>query len=480
MERLFGSRRLTVFILSVIYVGLFLILYAVSVRTAAIAVICFAIILLLEPWTKFAKRFFRINRLPAVIMGLVFLFLFVAMVVVFLVPVVVREATNFYSTVLDFFPSDRDTPISIFEINTNIDRIVMDENFIQRLSGEERERLVDLRAELKAYYQSVYGMDKEHVPIPVEQLKDALQERGFLLIAIGNAYTEVEARHDEVLEITREFLSEKNAATLTERLIEQATVVPSKEIWRDVVESIMPKTIEEGTRTQILDTVRRGLLEFQMWFRDYSRRLLEQIPTFLSSLGAILFFVVLGTVYFSYYFPSFKRFTPHLYPKSSRSEAVPFLKDTYKNLERFVTSIVLVSIFVGIVVAILIRLLGLPYSLLMGFWATITNMIPIVGVVFEIIPLILLAVSARSLVVFIGLLIALLVIHTAAFIIFLKLMRGYTRINPVIMIFAIIFFGQVLGVAGAFVAVPATIIIKQFWDHFISPWFERGKGEEVS
>jgi predicted PurR-regulated permease PerM len=107
-------------------------------------------------------------------------------------------------------------------------------------------------------------------------------------------------------------------------------------------------------------------------------------------------------------------------------------------------------------------------------------MIPIVGVVFEIIPLILLAVSARSLLVFIGLLAALLVIHTAAFIVFLKLMRGYTRTNPVIMIFSIIFFGQVLGIVGAFLAVPLTIILKQFWEHFISPWFERDVSGESS
>lgn len=473
LKKLFGNSKLSVFLLSVLYALVFFSVYAVSPRTAAVAVICFVIILIIEPWTKFARRYLRIGRLAAVIMGLVFLFLFVALVVVFLVPVVVREASNFYSTVLDFFPSDTDTPVSIFEINANIDRISLDEGFVQRLGDDEREQLADLSSELKSYYQSIYEAEREQLPIPVEQLKLALQERGFLLIAVGDAYAELKPSYDSILEITRKHLTEKNALVLANRLMEQALIVPSKEIWRDVVEAIMPKTIDEGTRTQILDTVRRTLLELQIWFRGFSRELLEKVPAFLSSLGSILFFVILGTIYFSYYFPSFKRFSPHLYPKSCRSEALTFLKDTYRNLERFVTSIVLVSIFVGVIVAILVRMLGLPYSLLMGFWATITNMIPIVGVVFEIIPLILLAVSARSLLVFVGLLAALLIIHTAAFIVFLKLMRGHTRTNPVIMIFAIIFFGQVLGIVGAFLAVPLTIILKQFWEHFISPWFER-------
>jgi predicted PurR-regulated permease PerM len=131
-----------------------------------------------------------------------------------------------------------------------------------------------------------------------------------------------------------------------------------------------------------------------------------------------------------------------------------------------------IALIVGVVVGIVVRSMGLKYSLLMGLWAAFTNLIPIVGVPLEFIPLFLLAVSTQNLVLVLVLLIILVIVHAAAFILFLVFMKGYNRINPVIIILMIVVAGQLLGLFGAIVAVPFAIILKMMWIHFFSPMLE--------
>jgi predicted PurR-regulated permease PerM len=95
-----------------------------------------------------------------------------------------------------------------------------------------------------------------------------------------------------------------------------------------------------------------------------------------------------------------------------------------------------------------------------------------VGVPLEIVPLVLLAVSTQNLVLVLILLVVLVIVHAAAFILFLVFMKGYNRINPVIVILMIVVAGQLLGLFGAIVAVPFGIILKMMWIHFFSPMLE--------
>jgi predicted PurR-regulated permease PerM len=117
--------------------------------------------------------------------------------------------------------------------------------------------------------------------------------------------------------------------------------------------------------------------------------------------------------------------------------------------------------------------LGIKYTVLMSFWAFVTNFIPIVGVIFEFVPLALVGLSSgvESMV---WLLVLMSVIHGSAFIFFLFVMRGYSKINPFFIILAILIFGQIFNVLGILIAVPLCLIIKLFWTNFIKPYFERG------
>ena len=116
--------------------------------------------------------------------------------------------------------------------------------------------------------------------------------------------------------------------------------------------------------------------------------------------------------------------------------------------------------------------MDLKYKTLLSFWAGITNFIPIVGVVIEFIPLIIVGASLGILKLII-LLMSMALIHGAAFIIFLFLMKGYAKINPVLIILSILIMGHWLSIVGALIAVPTLMAIQIFWKMFVQPELER-------
>ncbi|WP_308644448.1 AI-2E family transporter [Oceanotoga sp.] len=236
-----------------------------------------------------------------------------------------------------------------------------------------------------------------------------------------------------------------------------------KQEWRE----LFPEKFDdiEKNVTEFLITLRPKIISF---INDA----LIQMPNLGGKIGSFIFYLVLITIYGSFYFDSFKLKAGNLFPKSIRNTSISFLKDLYVNLKSFVISTLFAALFVGIGAFIIMNILGVKYSLLMSFWAALTNFIPIVGVIFEFIPLILVGISS-GLTKMLILLLIMIILHTSAFIFFLYVMKGSARINPVAVIISILIFGYIFGFVGPIIAVPIGISIKVFWKHFISPTFER-------
>ncbi len=225
-------------------------------------------------------------------------------------------------------------------------------------------------------------------------------------------------------------------------------------------EKILPHDV--GMRiTQLVSAFQPKLLKLLAY-------VISTITKFAPQLFTFMFYVILGSIYLIYYFQFIKRRVPRIFPKSCRREATFFLRDVYIQLRQYIFAIVIVAVMVGISMGILLTYLGSKYTVLLSFWAVFTNFIPIVGVFLEMVPLFLMTFSLglkASIILAVGV----VVIHTAAFLLFLKLMEGYIRINPVAIIFLIMFFSSTLGVLGALIAVPTAVVFKIFWIRFLTP-----------
>ncbi|MBN2252962.1 MAG: AI-2E family transporter [Kosmotogaceae bacterium] len=456
------------------YLAICFAVFSVSLRTAVILFATFTVVMVLEPWARFAQRYLKIKRSISLGVGLSVIFAGVVLLIVFLTTPIAKEASKFYNIVRDFFPSVQEAEITSFEVNANIDRFLSDEDLLEKLSAEEIESLDLVSKDLKDYYSDLLKpmpSNAENLEKDLSLLEESLKDRSDYLVIISSS-NQRQPSNDEITEIVSKYLNPEAAESLSANVLENATLVQSQELWKDVVEYFMPKNIDPARRRATYESVRNFLIQVQNSLMKFLPGILEMVPSFVTSTGLVLFFTIVGAIYLSYYFLTVKEFTPKFYPKRIRGTALSFLSDTYKNLERYVISVVVIALIVGVVVGIVVRSMGLKYSLLMGLWAAFTNLIPIVGVPLEFIPLFLLAVSTQNLVLVLVLLVILVIVHAAAFILFLVFMKGYNRINPVIIILMIVVAGQLLGLFGAIVAVPFAIILKMMWIHFFSPMLE--------
>ncbi len=192
----------------------------------------------------------------------------------------------------------------------------------------------------------------------------------------------------------------------------------------------------------------------------------------LPSTLTVIFFSILGSVYVAYGLEKFKRVSAtSFFPMSSYRKVRIFLHISYHHMQSYIVGVTVAALFTAISMGLFLAFSGIKYSLLLGTWAFITNYIPIVGVVLEVIP-IALSTLMKSATVFIWYWIVLIIVHSAAFVIFVKAVQSQSKLNPFWMIVAILVFTQIIGGMGAFVAVPLMILIKDYWDIFIVPYLK--------
>ncbi|KLO22930.1 MULTISPECIES: AI-2E family transporter [unclassified Marinitoga] len=233
------------------------------------------------------------------------------------------------------------------------------------------------------------------------------------------------------------------------------------------------KVLLQNQPENIVDNIENFMNSLQPKLIELLSNFIELIPTYGQRAFTFLFFLTIGTIYFSFYFESFKEKLQYLYPKSLRKTANEFYNETFNQIEHYVVATLLASAFVGVSAFLAMSFLGIKYQLLLSFWAAVTNFIPVIGVVLEFIPMIIVGVSSGLTTMLLFLLI-MSVIHGIAFIIFISIMKDYGRINPVITIFSLLILGSIISLTGALIAVPTAMIIKVFWQIYIKPELERG------
>ncbi|AEX85192.1 hypothetical protein XO10_03820 [Marinitoga sp. 1135] len=240
----------------------------------------------------------------------------------------------------------------------------------------------------------------------------------------------------------------------------------------DFFQNAQWKILLQNQPESIVNNVEEFMNSLQPKAIEMLSRFIEVIPTYGQKAFTFLFFLTIGTIYFTFYFESFKAKLQYLYPKSLRDTASKFYNETFNQIEHYVVATLLASAFVGISAFFAMSILGIKYQLLLSFWAAVTNFIPVIGVILEFIPMIIVGVSSGLTTMLIFLL-TMSIIHGIAFIIFISIMKDYGRVNPVITIFSLLILGSIISLTGALIAVPTAMIIRVFWDVYIKPELER-------
>jgi predicted PurR-regulated permease PerM len=172
-----------------------------------------------------------------------------------------------------------------------------------------------------------------------------------------------------------------------------------------------------------------------------------------------------------------ERFVLSLMPASTRSDWRDCFADMGARLSAYVQGVVINGAVVGVAMGVSLAFLGVPYSLLLGFIAAIFQAIPMLGAVISgpIIILVVLATSGWT-----KMLVALAIFTVVQVVdqnVLSPIIFGQrVQLSFLLIILATVVGGTLLGIGGAFLAVPAAAVLQVIIVRIVAPAIRRANG----
>ena len=162
-----------------------------------------------------------------------------------------------------------------------------------------------------------------------------------------------------------------------------------------------------------------------------------------------------------------ERFWLSLAPTSRRPQLLAIWREIESRLGTFIRGELLLMTSIGVLASLGYLALGLPYPLALGALAGLLEIVPMVGPTLGAIPAVLVALSISPLAALLVVVYSLVIQVTENQILVPRLMGRSVGVSPVMVILAIFAFTNLLGVAGAFLAIPLAAILQVLMDHLI-------------
>jgi predicted PurR-regulated permease PerM len=176
-----------------------------------------------------------------------------------------------------------------------------------------------------------------------------------------------------------------------------------------------------------------------------------------------------------------ERFVLSLMPAAARSDWHGAFAEIEARLSAYVQGVVINGSVVGVVMGASLAVLGVPYALLLGFIAAIFQAIPMVGAVISgpIIILVVLATSGWT-----KMLVALAIFAVVQAVdqnVLSPIIFGQrVRLSFFLIILSTVVGGTLLGIGGAFLAVPAAAVLQVLVLRILAPAIQRANGVQVT
>lgn len=211
-----------------------------------------------------------------------------------------------------------------------------------------------------------------------------------------------------------------------------------------------------------------------------SQRLAALATGTLTSLGAIVigtataFFVAFSAIVLSFFFllndqQIVDGFTS-LFPLRRRETARKLAREITETFGSFISGQVLVSAITGIAVAVLSALIGFKFSLILGIVTAVAYAIPVIGMLIaQGIAIVLCAPQGGWMILWVQV-IMFAMARVSDNILVPKIMGQSVGVSPIGVMFAVFAGGELFGIPGLLLGIPAAALIKILWRYFVAPW----------
>jgi len=209
-------------------------------------------------------------------------------------------------------------------------------------------------------------------------------------------------------------------------------------------------------------------------------RLSDFFQVALSSVGTLVFtvinYVIIGitAIILSYYFlvnaQSLRSTFLGLFPQRSQARAQYFVHEVGRIFGGFIGGQIILSTFSGVVTFAILALIGSQYALLLGVLTGVLYAIPYLGVFGAILVGVLLGLLQGWKIAVWTAIIIFVITKIADTVLVPKVMSESVGVSPMAIIFAVFAGGELFGVWGLILAIPAAALFKVVWVCWIYPW----------
>lgn len=213
----------------------------------------------------------------------------------------------------------------------------------------------------------------------------------------------------------------------------------------------MPESLQEAVRLVIRRA--EGLIE------GLASRIAELLVGFLSRLVDLVL-----APFLAYYILKdadlLAKASISWLPTQARKDLLELAQRVNKVVGRFIRGQLIVSLIVGGLVACGLSLLGVRYALFLGLLAGLFDIIPYFGPILGAVPALILALLRSPLTALWTLLVFVAVQQLEGNVLSPKIVGEQVGLHPLTVIFSILAGGELLGIAGMLLAVPAAATVK--------------------
>lgn len=201
--------------------------------------------------------------------------------------------------------------------------------------------------------------------------------------------------------------------------------------------------------TQIIDRLPRELGQLRPYFE-------QAAGVAYRFLGGVLSVITVLT--FTYYMliegENLKRGFLILFPRGSRAQVEDLLRRVGEKFGGWLRGQLLLVLIIFVADTIGLLALGVPYAVLLGVVAGITEMIPVIGPILGAVPGVLVALFLPTRTLVLVILLYTLVQQIEGNILVPKVMRSTVGLSPILTIAALIIGATLMGIVGALLAIP--------------------------
>lgn len=188
----------------------------------------------------------------------------------------------------------------------------------------------------------------------------------------------------------------------------------------------------------------------------------------------VLFIIPVYIFMLLFYHPLLIEFVRRVFGATNRNMVSQIVSEVKNVIQKYLTGLFMEVVIVSVLHSVGLLLLGVPYAILLGIIGALLNLIPYVGGIVSVaLPMIIaLATKTSPWVAFYVLMVYYVIQLIDNNYIIPKIVASKVRINALVSIIVVLAFGALWGIAGMFISIPITAIIKVIFDHIesLKPW----------